>query len=273
MSAVTLTPIQLEAMRPLLEAVDGPRFVLIGAAALSVYVPLDRTTNDIDLVFVAGPSEYEPWFECHGWRRSRAMVHRWVRDSVYVDVLPATQEVLRAGQVTFEDGAVMNAVGFDLVLTHAQRVPVASTALHIEVASLPSLVVLKLAAWLDRPLQREKDLDDFMQALCHALPEDAECRWDGEHPVGGSGLDFEFQSAFHVGLEVGRIIAPNHERLIGRFLVAALDEDGSCFGRLALAYRAYEDAVTRTRDALRAFDKGYSTIGAPRVKASGEAGS
>lgn len=66
MSAATLTPIQIEALRPLLEAADAPRFVLIGAAALSVHVPLDRTTNDIDLVFVAAPSEYEPWFERHG---------------------------------------------------------------------------------------------------------------------------------------------------------------------------------------------------------------
>jgi hypothetical protein len=99
-------------------------------------------------------------------------------------------------------------------------------------------------------------LDDFMNTLRHALPDDAECRWDGEHLVGGSGLDFEFQSAFHVGLEVGRIAAPNHKRLIARFLAAALDEDGACFGRLALAYRAYEDAATKTRNALRAFDRG-----------------
>jgi predicted nucleotidyltransferase len=258
MSAVALTPKQIAALRPLLEAADAPRFVLIGATSLAVHVPLDRTTNDIDLIFVATPSEYEPWFETHGWHRSRAMVHRWARDSVYVDVLPATQDILHAGQVTFEDGAVMSTVGFDLVLTHAQRLPVASTALRIEVASLPSLVVLKLAAWLDRPLEREKDLDDFMQVLRHALSDDAECRWDGEHPVGGSGVDFEFQSAFHVGLEVGRIVAPSHESLIDRFLIAAQDEDGSCFGRLALAYRAYEDAVTKTRDALRAFDNGYS---------------
>ena len=256
MSAVTLTPTQLEALRPLLEAADAPRFVLIGAAALSVHVPLDRTTNDLDLVFVAAPSEYEQWFERHGWRRSRAMVHRWVRDDVYLDILPATQEVLRAGHVTFEGGAVMNTVGFDLALAYARRVPVASTALGIEVASLASLVVLKLAAWLDRPREREKDLDDFMNTLRHALPDDAECRWDGEHPVGGSGLDFEFQSAFHVGLEVRRIIAPHHERLIGRFLLAAQDDDGPCFGRLALAYRAYEDGVTKTRDALRAFGLG-----------------
>jgi predicted nucleotidyltransferase len=146
MSAVSLTPMQIEALRPLLESSDVPRFVLIGAAALCVHVPLDRTTNDIDLLFVAAPSEYEPWFEQHGWRRSRAMVHRWIRDAVYVDVLPATQEVVRAGEVTLADGAVMNTVGFDLVLTHARPVPVASTAVRIHVASLPTLVVLKLAA-------------------------------------------------------------------------------------------------------------------------------
>ena len=195
MSVVTLTAEQTESLRPLLQAADAPRFVLIGAAALSVHVALERATYDVDLVFVAEPSEYEPWFERHGWRRHPKRLHHWVCGNVYADVLPATDDVLRAGQVTFEDGSVMNAVGFDLVLAHAQSTQVAHTALRIEVASLATLVVLKMAAWLDRPQQRGKDLDDLMQTLRRALSEDAECRWDPEHPVGASGLEFDFQSA------------------------------------------------------------------------------
>ena len=78
----------------------------------SVHVPLERATYDVDLVFVAEPSEYEPWFERHGWRRHPKLSHQWVCGNVYADVLPATDDVVRAGQVTFEDGAVMSAVGW-----------------------------------------------------------------------------------------------------------------------------------------------------------------
>jgi predicted nucleotidyltransferase len=256
MNTVTLTSAQTEALRPLFETAGTPRFVLIGAAALSVHVSLDRMTNDIDLVFVAPPHVYEPWFEFHGWSRSRTMMHRWVRGGVYVDVLPATDEVIRAREVTFEDGVVMNATGFDLVLAHASQVSIAGTTLSIEVASLASLLVLKLAAWLDRPLEREKDLDDFMQVLRYALSEDADCRWDDTHPVGASELDHDCQSAFHVGLEVGRVADGSHEALVGQFMTAARNEEGPCFGRLALAYRAYDDGLTKTRRALHAFDRG-----------------
>lgn len=258
MSVVTLTSAQVEALRPLLEEGAAPRFVLIGATALSVHVPLERPTYDVDLVLVAAPSEYEPWFERHGWRQLPKHAHRWVRDNVYADVLPATEDVVRARQVTFKDGAVMSTLGFDLVLAHAQSMPVANTMLRIEVASLATLVVLKIAAWLDRPIERTKDLDDFMHTLRRALPEDAECRWDPEHPVGASGLDFEFQSALHVGLEVGRAISGHHDVLVNRFLKHAQDEESACFGRLALAYRAFEDAATKTRHALQAFNAGRS---------------
>lgn len=134
--------------------------------------------------------------------------------------------------------------------------PIEATGLAMEVASLASLTVLKLVAWLDRPLEREKDLDDFMHALRYALPQDADCRWDTDHPVGASGLDVDGQSAFFVGLEVGGVIGDRHEQLIGQFLAAALDDESPCFGRLARAYRAYPDAAAKTMAALHAFCQG-----------------
>jgi predicted nucleotidyltransferase len=263
MSTVTLTPAQIEALRPLLEARDAPRFVLIGATALSTHVPLGRPTYDVDLVCVATPSEYEPWLGGHGWQRSRQMVQRWALGRVLVDVLPATDAIVRAGQVELAAGVVMSTVGFDLALRHAVQLPIATTDLRIEVASLPSLVVLKLAAWLDRPTEREKDLDDLMHMLRRALSEDADCRWDGTHPVGASGLEFDFQSAFYVGLEVGRVIGPVEKELVRRFLVCAQDDESPCFGRLAraylafeLSYRACEDGARQTREAISAFSAG-----------------
>jgi predicted nucleotidyltransferase len=256
MSAVTLTPTQLLALAPLLAASDAPRLILVGATALNAHVPLARSTDDVDLVAVAAPSAYEPWFEAHGFQRARRMVHRWERGRAYVDVLPATADVIRAGTVELQEGVVMSTAGFDLVLQHAQPMRIAGSELTLEVASLATLVVLKLAAWNDRPVEREKDLDDIMHVLRHALPDDADCRWDAAHPVSASGVEFEFQSAFFVGLAVGAIIGPAHRALVHKLLDAARDEDGACFARLAQAYPVTRDQALRTRRALDAFSAG-----------------
>lgn len=111
MTGVRLTAAQIDALRPLLQPAGGPRFVLIGAAALSAHVSLDRMTNDLDLVFVASPREYERWFESQGWQRSRFMSHRWRLGDVYLDALPITPEIVLAGQVSFEGGVVMSEHG------------------------------------------------------------------------------------------------------------------------------------------------------------------
>lgn len=131
-----------------------------------------------------------------------------------------TERDIEAGEVRLDEGVGMSLVGVDLALRHADVVPLEELGVEIEVATLPVLVVLKIVAWLDRPYERDKDLEDLAAILDRALPDDDERRWEPEHPVFLSGLDHEDQSAFFIGSEVARIVDERHRCAIATFRAA-----------------------------------------------------
>jgi hypothetical protein len=100
-----------------------------------------------------------------------------------------------------------------------------------------------------------------IEALTPLLEADPGLPMDGAHPVGASGLDFDLQSAFYVGLEVGRVIGPTHEAMLRRFLAEAQNGETPCFGRLASTYRAFDDNEVRTHRAVAAFKQGVDHCG------------
>lgn len=203
-----------------------PDFVLIGAAALGHHVPLRRKTNDVDLALVVAPADIEPMLASLDWTRDPVIQQRWFGPNNFrADVLPATPDLIRAAAVPFDDDArTMSLVGFDLALEHASEVELPGTAATVRVASLASIVVLKIVAWLDRPGERTRDLGDLATVFRDALGEDDERRWDRGHPV--AELDFDDQSPFFVGREVGAITSPDHRARIDAFVDHLLREDG-----------------------------------------------
>lgn len=120
----------------------------------------------------------------------------WRDGQNIVDVLPATPDVIAAGHVVLADGYRMNTLGFDLALARAERASLPGTSETVEVASLASIVVLKIAAWLDRPHQRRKDLEDLGRIFEAALDEWDDRRWGP--PL--ADVPHEQQAAFFIGL-------------------------------------------------------------------------
>ncbi len=208
-----LTAAQSSALSALCAGLAGTRLVLIGAAALGYHVPLSRLTADVDLALVVDPARFDALLGPLGWRRDVRVRQRWYGpDDVVADILPASADVLRAGVVRFDDDTrEMSVLGFDLALAHASAVSLEGSAVTVDVASLPALVVLKIVSWLDRPSDRAKDLSDLARVLEHALGDDDERRWDPEQPVYASGLEHEDQGAFFVGH------APWGSRLFGAY--------------------------------------------------------
>lgn len=202
-----------------------PDFVLIGAVALSHHVALERKTNDVDLALVVAPAELDAILTSLDWTRDASITHRWHGpDSFRADVLPATPELIRAGSVTFErDTRTMSLVGFDLALEHASEVVLPGLTSAVKVASLAAIVVLKIVAWLDRPHDRSRDLGDLATVFRDALGDDDDRRWDDQHPLGSSGLDFDDQSPFCVGLDVSAIVGDAHRERIEAFIEKLLD--------------------------------------------------
>jgi len=259
-----LTNAQVRALAGLRTALPETRFVLIGAAALGHYVPLPRATADIDLAIVLPLADFDRVLAPLGWRRSARMLQRWHGPGdVLADLLPATEELVEAGEVRFEGGDVrMSLVGFDLALRYTERVALGVGEIEVEVATLPVLIVLKMVAWLDRPSERTKDLEDLGRILDDALGADDDRRWEPEHPVFRAGLDHEDQAAFFAGLEVARIAEPSHRAAIDAFLARVDDPDGEPFSAMVRAARyggdAPEDRLARR---LAAFRRGLDTRG------------
>ena len=108
----------------------------------------------------------------------------------------------------------LSTVGFDLALEHAAPVKIPGTDEDVDVASLASIVVLKMVAWLDRQHDRKKDLQDLGRVFETALGD-----WDDrrfEPPL--ADLEHEVQAAFFVGRAVSAIARESHRRKIEEFL-------------------------------------------------------
>lgn len=230
-----------------------PDLVIIGAVALGHHLPLRRHTADVDLALVVTPTQIEPLLTSVGWRRDDRLSHRWHGpDRFRADVLSATPDLVAAGAIHLDEHTTMSLVGFDLALEHAIAVELPGTTTRVKVASLPTLVVLKMVAWLDRPYERTKDLGDLVEIFERALPEDDDRRWETTNPIGASGLDFEQQSPFAVGLDVSAIARGPHRRAIDQFISRLLDDSGIAAAQMAraagLSHR--EEHVARLLDAF-----------------------
>lgn len=236
-----------------------PDFVVVGAAALGHHVPLQRKTNDVDLALVVAPNEIAAMLVSLRWEQDASVAHRWRGpDGFRADVLPATPELIDAGAVSFDRGTrSMSLVGFDLAFEHASEVDLPGTATTVKVASLASIVVLKIVAWLDRPYERTRDLGDLATVFREALGDDDDRRWDQANPVGSSGLDFDDQSPFIVGLDVSAIAEDVHRTRIDEFIDRLLDESGSHAATMARAAGLRgDDADVRAQRLVEMFARG-----------------
>ncbi len=102
---------------------------------------------------IVAPEDLDAVLGLCGWQRDPRMLQRWRSPGgAVVDVLPANDALLAAGEIRFGGGAfAMSLVGFDLAMRHTVQVTIPASEACVEVASLAALVVLKIVAWLDRP--------------------------------------------------------------------------------------------------------------------------
>jgi predicted nucleotidyltransferase len=213
-----------------------------------------RQTHDVDLVIELGGKELTELLTGLAWKQDPRHQQRWVGGGNFVaDVLPASLPSVAAGRLALDrKDSAMSFTGFDLLFDHAIEIQIPGQDATVHVASLGTLVVLKVAAWRDRPYDRYKDLNDIGTILASALPQDDARRWD--IPIPG---DFEDQSPRFVGQQVGQIASREHRLLIDEFLSALVGEASPWVSHVAkgMGLSPY-DAGERVRKALMAFGLG-----------------
>lgn len=246
-------------LKQLLAVWDAERFLVIGAAAVSFHTGLEwRGTVDLDLTVACGIDEYQQELERLGWSKDSRVSERWiVPGGAAVDVVPSGSDLIQKGEFTWPDGGErLTLTGFRLAYDDAISIEIAPGS-SIRLASLRSLVVLKITAYLDRPWERDNDLKDIVQIMNQYVRDDDERRWSDE--MLALSLNFEDVGPFILGQEIGGVVDPTEREMICSFLEKLenpSDPAATLHRMTEQAPRDYE-TLERLRQRLGAFKRGF----------------
>jgi predicted nucleotidyltransferase len=254
---MTLRPDHVAALAEIAETWPGRAAVIIGATALGFYVDMRwRQTDDVDLVVAVDIDELEQIVQRPGWRQHPRKEHEFRSPrGARVDILPAAAALIERGSISWPSGHVMSLAGMDLAFAHCS-LHNAGASLHVAVAPPPVVTVLKMAAFLDRPPERERDLGDIAYLLDLYIDDESDRRWDE-----AAALDFDLAPAFLLGRDIGRLAGASHRVLVAQFLERVADPDSVFHARMArlgpIAWPGEADALARR---LAAFGQGFEGV-------------
>lgn len=261
---VNLTSFQAAALKVVQGVYPNAPMILIGAAALGSHIELARQTEDIDLA-VSLPAEScgVELAQLPNWERDEKTEHRFYSPTgQMVDLLPAAPELRAKGAITWSSGVSMSLVGFDLAFDNATPYEVITdgkkTGLTVAVPSGPTIALLKMRAWLDRPAERTKDLQDLAQLFAEYVDADDMRRFDQK--LVDLALNFEEASPYLLGNDLGQLMRDYDRAHVELFLEKSDPE------QLEYAGRTFDPPEPC---AHAAFTRGFrSTIQADRVDSS-----
>lgn len=250
-----LEPGQINAIRALREAYPDAQIALIGAGALALHVDLKwRTTSDLDFVVTIAFADVEGTLRGReGWLQQGSHEHRWkAPNGVLLDIVPTPPAALEVRKLTWPSGDEMNLDGIRLALSEAPTE--VAPGLSISIASVPALLVLKMAAHLDRP-EREKDRSD-LENILNEYPPITDDRFF-EEDILALGLDERELRAFILGRELAARIDAVERALVMHFVDKVWRGGGSPVLRTGpWGWRAHEFDQT-----VDAFVRGLETRG------------
>ena len=237
------------------------QLVIIGAMAYKFHFPeIERYTADIDLTVALDLDDFaelEMRLSKLGWNRDAKREHRWKSPrETLIDLLPAGAKLRAAKKLIWPESQLsMSLVGFDHVFNEAKTIQV-NDSLTVDVPPVPVLALLKIVAFLDRPYERERDLQDLRGILSHY--EEGSDRLFS-HPVQAANLsDFSLNSAFLLGVDLASLGTAEEADVVETFLLRVSNETDALW---MLFVRAGAQAGDRVEDTARlqlaAFVQGF----------------
>jgi predicted nucleotidyltransferase len=158
-----LAPDQRAALTSLRDVWPDAHIVLIGATALRLQTALQRQTHDMDLVIAVDVAAFPGPLGSHSdWAQPRAdQPQRWTyRKGTKLDLLPVGTAALAKGHLEWPDGVQMSVQAFDLL--SSTELVVLLEEQQVFMAPVPLVMLLKMVAWLDRPGERARDVEDMV---------------------------------------------------------------------------------------------------------------
>lgn len=200
-------------------------YYLIGAQARDMWYSRggksSRQTKDVDFaVFVGGLANYQSvrdylknhkeFVETKG--NSFVMI---TPEGMQVDILPFGEIEIDDGvEIAGEGLTSIKVNGFKEIYQSGTELMETNTGHHFKVASLPSIVLLKLIAFDDRPEKRIKDALDIASIIEHFFDLQADLIYEKHCDLfGDDELTLEEISAFVIGREIKLIVEGNRTLL------------------------------------------------------------
>ncbi len=219
-----LQPSELATLQPLIELWGSDHVLVIGAAALRHHLGMSwRTTQDLDLAVAPSPRSYQKALLDLGWTQDARIPHAWrTQRGVRVDIIPVDSNQPQPGRLEWRgQDRTMNLTGLRCAFETALEINLDGEAVA-KIASLASLGLLKMSAFLDRPGDREQDLHDLGFLLARYLEHD-EAR-NFRLAAASPETDHQLLPAFAFGLDLARTVDPKERELVMEFLSQGLDE-------------------------------------------------
>lgn len=256
------TPPEINAMRDLLSLWSSERVVLIGASALGCFMDMSwRRTADLDLsLSVSIEESCARIARLPGWSKHPRQEQRWqAPGDIAVDLIPADTTLLEKGSLVWPtSGFEMSLLGVRLTFEHATPVRV-SKELTIRAAPVPVIAVLKAVAYLDRPTDRERDLQDIAHILEDWIGAGDPRRFSDQ--ILDLDLAFEDVSPFILGQNIGRVLIDKEKDALDVFLNRIqdpADPNGTLARITSLGPAAWRDDPQTTLDRFAALRRGIA---------------
>ncbi len=237
----------------------GAEIVIIGAMAYRLLIEdTDRHTLDIDLALALDVDDFlrlEETLIRRRWQQSPVQEQRWTtpRDNRF-DLLPAGPTLRAAGRLVWpRSGFVMSLAGFDQVFSRSVVQDLGD--LQVRIVPPAVLALLKIAAYMDNPVLRAKDLDDLQRLLRWYEHDSPRVFSDGV--LSAALPDIEFASAFLLGTDLRSIALDADRRLVRAFLDRMNSSQSDPNDAASTGDDWIERQAVRLRHQLAAFAKAF----------------
>jgi predicted nucleotidyltransferase len=250
----------LEELRAICEEL-GAQMGVIGATAYHAWIDDPwLSTNDVDIAVALDLLQYEALVQNlreRGWQLDGRLEHRWVTPlGSVVDILPAGKALITEGQIRWPNtDRVMSLVGFRHVFDRATLKEL-GPGLVLPVIPPHVYALLKIVAYLDRPPEREKDLESLASLLVR-YEDQSDRRFGGE--IIKAGIQYSEAGAYLLGHDLGAICNAQETQAVRRFVELAQNEENAASIRLARYAPAIlgEDKSEKMRSQISAFSAGF----------------
>jgi len=247
----------------------GLPYVIVGARALIFLIePKEkrdqsfgvRPTKDID--FVVSINNWKKYESIKSelaklgfFQKSQEPEHRFFSNDIPIDIIPYGKKIIHGGKLIWpKSGVVMETAGLSEAFEHIDYIRL-KKYLVVPVASLATLIFLKIIAFQDRNFSR--DLVDIGFVLKHYEDIDfSERRFDETIPT---DLNYEERGAFWAGVDLKKLLKLEYLVPVHNFLDKAGDSYSDIINRILYQEKVEEEANRREQMfwLFQAFRKGF----------------